>query len=1495
MADPFDPADPRILSQMPRPVLGAPAPNFQGPADLFGGRDEGMGMMLAQYTPQIMSMLGIDADKFLPQQLPAQALMDQMTSAKYMRENRTSAASFIPQDQNALSQRLINMTGANTELGKAQVSNAASHLNSPLGQMIAGSIVGPQNVEDVFFGRRGSAVQMANSVNQLGFYRPDSVDGGSSMSAQSRQQFTDQLYSNLYGPGADLNDVSGLSAGRMGTVANDLAQRGLLPPSLSTLPESQRREELRKAENRPANLEESVSRDIADARFMTSAERFGPDDAADKDKKTYADFTPQERREFLDARMRQNDDPTVAASRGSARAVLDTIDNDDATTEEIKDMEGGASTIRRVDASRVGNKLKEYTGAVDAVRSIFGANGMGDAPMTQLIAALDSLSQGGVSSMQPGKLDNIMRRTQMASRDAGVSMEALMGLTARGGALADQNGLARDMVPGAVIATMERGAAMRDQGAFTPGFGKVDPNTAMLRVMDQTVQADASNASRLSSVARRIVTENEGNAEFSGRAGTEDLKSFVAAMERGDSTFTNAAGQAVNINEQMGQNAGSFFHQMFKQAGLSDEEVSSRFYDEVNTQEYLMPGFTAAAQRYEVTQQLGGFFAQDFMAGRGQNMAEGDRQKLASSMGKSFSTAMIDEVDSSLTPAERVEVLQASMRRGASDYVREQAEAAGETLNAADLETRTTELLTGPDGVFKDVADMRSYVETQQAEQGRSFEGETGMNINSFRQLNSFGVLARQEERRRQNNARANMMENLGGSVTGDGSNILQRFSDYFLTGGVREDGSKANFAEYVLNAVDTEAYQNQLINAAGGRVSFDASMGTIDQTLENATIDSDAEVNAAVNEVLTAPNRQETFGHLRDRLEATPGGKGLLAGKETVISTDELAANLSHVGAEGGLDSKLKAAYRVLHGGTVSEVDAKFADDRDAAMRELAVAPKLEQGLTNQGVTQEQMGQLGLLAADKDDPTKLNATVVRESELRKDIKTGKMAAGEFGTAEGRGDATMNAIRRQQAMTFSSEMTRGKLTSDTIMSVAGINTPEERAQRDKILGRVGELEALNKPVEEARMLALTEAVARGDIDASTGIAKDVAAMDDSTRTEEERAAARRRVERVTKGDDREFRTEIEKVTTPDGASTRGGIKTALDAALTEHDDASKVNDLQTKLQEAVDAEDITSKQMDDTMAFAGVGRTLAATGGLSTMSGSKSKEQLQSVSRIAALTEAVNSGKIKDGEGSALVQDVKTMQDSDASDADRSAARERIEAVTGDKEKFERAVTTLSDAEGGSNQGAREAILARAEDLGEQTGATLGPAGDMLSQIGATISDAFGKIAEEMFKDVKIENVTINNLKLPGLLGGLGATLFGAEEDKKTTADKPAEAGKAAGSPGADKPSETPAEKQKEGEAASAASTAKNERKDDSNQMESVLVTMAAALQTMAAAALSFGSQTAGEQKTDLTGTLTLNGLSEVIAELAVSGMEQPPANGAPIMPSRVSNGTAAA
>lgn len=1395
MADPYDPADPYVLSQMsgaqmPRQVLGAPAIQY-APLDIFGGRDQGMSAMMMQYMPQIMGMLGVGANQFLPQQIPAQALMDQMSSAKYMRESRASTASFIAQDQGVIFQNLVGARrtagyGELDALGAAQVNNFAGMINSPLGQMIAGSIFGAQNTEDLFFGRRGSAAQLAGSVNKFGFYRPDSVDGVTGMSGDSLRQFTDQLYSNLYGPGADLNDISGLSAGRIGTAAEDLAQRGILPASLGAMSESRRKAELRRAENRPANLEENIARDIADARFRKSEEEFGPDDAKPEDRKTYAEMTPREQREFLDARMRQNDNPIVAAAKSSAATVMTALDDDSKSTEEIKNMEGGASAVRRVDATRVGNTLKEYSGAIDAVRAIFGDNGMGNAPMQQLMAALDSLTQGGMSSMQPGKLENIMRRTQMASRDAGVSIEALMGLTARGGALADQNGLARDMVPGAVIATMERGAAMRELGAFAPGFGKVDPNAAMMRVMDQTVRADSSNAARLASVARRIVKENEGNTEFAGRA--KELQAFVAAMERGDSTFTNAAGQVVNINEQMGQNSGAFFQAMFQRAGLSEAEVSSRFYDAVNTQEYLVPGFTAAAQSYEVKQQLSGFFVEDFLdEDRGKNLTDASgkklndeqRGKLMAALGKSFSTAMIDEVDSTLNPAQRIEVLQRSLQRGAEQYVRQQAEAEGRTLTASDLEKETKALLTDPGGAFGSAAGMRSFVEVRQADLGRDFEAVAGMNINTFRQINSIDVLARTEEKGRQNRARADMLEALGGSVTGDGSNVLQRFSDYFLARGEGDGsyGAGINFAEHVLGTVGTREQQDRLLAAAGGEEAFRATMGIVDKTMADATLDSDAEKTAAVANVLAGGDAAMT--DMRERFQRA--GSHELDNKKSIISTQTLAANLGAAEQDTALKSVYAKYFKKQDESafTEDELKAKFSGaERDATLTALAELPELEKALTEiGGLTQEQMADVGLLnRTTVDGVVNYSDSVIRESDLRRALKSVNVAAGANPL-----EAAANAEKVKQVRALSTQMSRGNLEAGTIMRVMGID-PE------------------NKKVAEALETALSD-----------------------------------------EGDEKSL--------------------TALEGVL--------------------DKEKIGKEEREGVMTLARIDHAMKSIGGLETMSGKTTQEQLEIGARTKVLTEAIEKGEIdKDSD---IAKAVQTLQDPNADAKAKAEARKKVETATETEDSFKQ---TLADQKRDGRtlpSGEVEDLASRAADEAKKAGATVSAGGgDMFSQLANAVSSAFSKVAADMFKDVKIENVTITNLKMSNLLGSLGAGLFGGD-DKKPTAAKPDAAAKK------EEPTDaaaSPKESKEAGKAGDAATKPEQKKEEEANQTDETVTALGAAIQTLAAAAMGFSSQkTGGEQEVKLAGELTLNGLSEVIANLTARGLEQTPGNGAPTVP----------
>ena len=81
--------------------------------------------------------------------------------------------------------------------------------------------------------------------------------------------------------------------------------------------------------------------------------------------------------------------------------------------------------LRQFDANKIGNRLKNMSGAVAAMREIFGDMGKPNAPMSQLIEGLNALTQGGLATMNPAELERTVRTTQVIARTSGMGMQAL--------------------------------------------------------------------------------------------------------------------------------------------------------------------------------------------------------------------------------------------------------------------------------------------------------------------------------------------------------------------------------------------------------------------------------------------------------------------------------------------------------------------------------------------------------------------------------------------------------------------------------------------------------------------------------------------------------------------------------------------------------------------------------------------------------------------------------------------------------------------------------------------------------------------------------------------------------------------------------------------------------------------------------------------------------------------------------------------------------------
>lgn len=860
-------------------ISGLPGPNY-APFGQMG--NPGLDMMLSTFAaPMLQSFMG---GKFLPQQFPAQGLLDQMVSAKWQQSSRANLAQAQAVDQQAIYRTMAGMRGQftdkpMTELQESQLNTFASVVNNPAAMGLFELALGAQNTEDLFFGRRGSATRLASAVNRIGFSRSDSITGKDRMSEDSLKAFSSDLYSNLYGPEADLNDVSGFSAGRVGDIMTDLAQRKLLPASMSKLTARERRAAFQEAGGSGMTFSENAA-----------------------------------------------DDQAIKNAMGRGESI-----------ENITKIAGGAEAVRKVDATRVANSIKGYTDALGAVREIFGDNGMANAPMQQLLAAMEGLTQNSMSSMSPGKIENIMRRTQMASRDAGVSLEALMGLSARGGALAQQYGLAPELASGSVITAMEQTKAMEDTGRFTPAFGRMDPNKAALTVLDQSMRADASPVGKYLAVASRLMAESGGKGKFAG----SNMAKMVEAMQRGETSYYDETEKrSVNIYEEFGRDPDKIMRRMLQETGTSVDRFGALYRDK-NTQEFQIAGAARSAQAEGLKSKLGGYLAsQTGIAERiGGGLDERQRGELSRQIGKGLSTALIDDVNHTMDPQERLAVLKSAFSQSAINYARQHL-GEGASIDEVMAYAQTISK-TGSDNImgFKTDEDLEEFLSTRQANAGAFTDQKYGQNIEAMRQTYNARTLREGQNRGRRNINRAGMRDRMR---LDDGSNLLQRFSD--MLGG---KGS-GTALEQILGAVDSKDMQAKLMDGfTGGKADLESAFNDIKIAYSAGTVDTEEDKKA-----LIASTTNSNFSAVAKQFEGTDAEKEF-KNKTRYMKDAEVAAALDKATNAGNIKDVI-AIYK-QHNKDLSEEDAAaiFAnpEKRKAAMAELAQKENIAAEFASRGI----------------------------------------------------------------------------------------------------------------------------------------------------------------------------------------------------------------------------------------------------------------------------------------------------------------------------------------------------------------------------------------------------------------------------------------------------------------------------------------------------------------------------------------------------------------
>lgn len=485
-----------------QPFSGAGMPGFMSNPMLQ--------MAMAMYLPA-----KVGQGNFLPHLAPAQHLFDQYNASQYQNARMQGLANISDIDQQAMTANFLTMRRAVTDqpataMNVRQASNFAGMFNDPMAKMFMSQLMGPEMMEDVFFGQKGSAENLYQSVARTGFFRNDPT-GGRRMSAESLGGVTREMFAQMYGPGADISEMNGISAGRAGQLYEDLFRRGTLPQSLGQMSAADRVKLI--GRELPADDETltRLARDFSREQLTTSNQKYAGD-------KTFSQLARPQQEELINEVLDNN--------KQRLKTTFDAIRAGKESPAELEQMAGFSQAARSIDASQITKVLKDHTGAVAAVREIFGEAGNPNAPFAQLQNALEALSQNQVGRVNPQKLEKSVRELQMAARGAGVGLQGMLGLSTQTAAFGDRFGLDRSLAMDSTTAGLNQSAAMRDAGAFDRGFGSMTPEEANVKGAYLAQATKASATMNLLYVARRSVTENrDEHYDAEGKP-----KTAVAAM-----------------------------------------------------------------------------------------------------------------------------------------------------------------------------------------------------------------------------------------------------------------------------------------------------------------------------------------------------------------------------------------------------------------------------------------------------------------------------------------------------------------------------------------------------------------------------------------------------------------------------------------------------------------------------------------------------------------------------------------------------------------------------------------------------------------------------------------------------------------------------------------------------------------------------------------------------------------------------------------------------
>ena len=534
------------------PMFGGDnGPRYTGPMNVNSGS---YGPLLQALAPQLLQMLM--GNSHMPTQFfPEQNVYDQIQANKFYEANQKAMAVAARRDTGAIENTIGGITQMMTGQPLTDVQQARNHrIAGGISQYmpILTQLLGPDLI-DQLHGSRGSATIFAQQIHQAMRTSVDPVTGGVGYSGESAGRLAQETFEQLFGQGADIGAMKGMSAGQAGMLVNELQTRGMLGQPLGTLPIAERRSRL------PRSLTDDVVNRLAEQ-------------LPEVQKIVNEGGTP-------------NDD-VLSAACSTIRSTHSRLTDPTAklTEQDIEKLPGASEIIRAGDADRIKQRLGNLSGAVKAMRDIFGDMGNPNAPMREIMNGLDALTQGGMATMSPGELEMMVRKTHSIAKQTGIGMEGMIALTTQNAGLADQLGLDRSFAVSAAQQSALFGAAAGDRLRLDmPAWGALTKEQLTLGDDRLRMHAAASPLANQLNAAMRLADSGMATPA----EGTE-LASFFKAVREGQSQY-DFGGEKRDIVMPHAR----FTQMLERDAGVKGSEAYAVLMDTTGNQEF--------GQRYNTT------------------------------------------------------------------------------------------------------------------------------------------------------------------------------------------------------------------------------------------------------------------------------------------------------------------------------------------------------------------------------------------------------------------------------------------------------------------------------------------------------------------------------------------------------------------------------------------------------------------------------------------------------------------------------------------------------------------------------------------------------------------------------------------------------------------------------------------------------------------------------------------------------------------------------